>query len=334
MSTNIVSTTAIFGKTAAGSILNDGTNTLINPIGSGKVLRVGALLVANSTGTTNADVIVLLRRGGVVEASSIYFDASDNTNLNIANTLGALTFTGDFTLETWLYIESYPNNWGIALFDLRTSNNDYLWQIPGNTNRLRWTDSTGEYVSTVPFYLQRWTHLAICRSDNIVSFYVDGVKDIFSFARTGTITANSTIARIGRFYNSDQRLNGYINDLRVSDVARYTTGFTPHTSFLSPDANTKLLLSGNGTNDSQIITDSAPSPHAVTANGNVRIRTAYSAYLGQETRLAQRITVPASATLAVISKENPLYLEEGDRLVCFASTPGRLEYVCSYEEIV
>ena len=49
--------------------------------------------------------------------------------------------------------------------------------------------------------------------------------------------------------------------------------------------------------------------------------------------IASTISVPADSTLVVISKDNPIYLEEGDSLRCLASANGDLEAVCSYEEI-
>jgi hypothetical protein len=48
-------------------------------------------------------------------------------------------------------------------------------------------------------------------------------------------------------------------------------------------------------------------------------------------RIAQTISVPADATLDIISKS--LYLEEGDALRITASANSDLEAVCSYEEI-
>lgn len=47
--------------------------------------------------------------------------------------------------------------------------------------------------------------------------------------------------------------------------------------------------------------------------------------------IARTISVPADATLDVISK--PIYLEEGDSLRLTASAASDLEAVCSYEEI-
>jgi hypothetical protein len=49
--------------------------------------------------------------------------------------------------------------------------------------------------------------------------------------------------------------------------------------------------------------------------------------------IAKTVTVPADATLVVISKDTAIYLEEGDALRLLASAAGDLEAVCSYEEI-
>lgn len=50
-------------------------------------------------------------------------------------------------------------------------------------------------------------------------------------------------------------------------------------------------------------------------------------------RIASTVTVPADATLIVISKENSIYLEEGDAIRLTASANGDLQAICSYEEI-
>jgi hypothetical protein len=49
--------------------------------------------------------------------------------------------------------------------------------------------------------------------------------------------------------------------------------------------------------------------------------------------IASTITVPADATLVIISKDNTIYLEEDDALRSTASANGDLTIVCSYEEI-
>lgn len=49
--------------------------------------------------------------------------------------------------------------------------------------------------------------------------------------------------------------------------------------------------------------------------------------------LASTVTIPADATLVIISKDNPIYLEEDDSITLLASATGDLQAVCSYEEI-
>jgi hypothetical protein len=50
-------------------------------------------------------------------------------------------------------------------------------------------------------------------------------------------------------------------------------------------------------------------------------------------KLASTITIPADATLVVISKETSIYLEESDALRVQASANSDLQAVCSYEVI-
>ena len=52
-----------------------------------------------------------------------------------------------------------------------------------------------------------------------------------------------------------------------------------------------------------------------------------------EYKLANTISVPADATLVIISKDTFIYLEENDSIRLSASALSDLEAVCSYEEI-
>lgn len=102
----------------------------------------------------------------------------------------------------------------------------------------------------------------------------------------------------------------------------------------------KTAVQAVGTSASAIVTNSTGSGKVFkvnalyvanvdgTSNADVtvdlyRASTAYP--------IASTITVPADATLDIVSKA--IYLEEGDSLRCTASTAGDLVAVCSYEEI-
>jgi hypothetical protein len=49
--------------------------------------------------------------------------------------------------------------------------------------------------------------------------------------------------------------------------------------------------------------------------------------------LAKTIAVPADATQVLVTRDAPIYLEEGDSLRAKASAAGDLELVISYEDI-
>ena len=49
--------------------------------------------------------------------------------------------------------------------------------------------------------------------------------------------------------------------------------------------------------------------------------------------LAKTISVPANATLVVVSKDTHLYLEENDKIQVVSSFAGDPQAICSYEEI-
>lgn len=102
----------------------------------------------------------------------------------------------------------------------------------------------------------------------------------------------------------------------------------------------KTAVQAVGTSATAIVTNSAASGKVLKINAlyvsnvdgtnnadlNVDFYRSSTAY-----HLAKTVTVPADATLDVISK--PIYLEEGDSLRLTANAASDLEAVCSYEEI-
>ena len=102
----------------------------------------------------------------------------------------------------------------------------------------------------------------------------------------------------------------------------------------------KTAVQAIGTSATAIVTNSAASGKVLKVNAlyvsnvdgtndatvNVDLFRSSTAY-----HIAKTITVPADATLDVLSKA--LYLEEGDSIRLTASAASDLEAVCSYEEI-
>lgn len=102
----------------------------------------------------------------------------------------------------------------------------------------------------------------------------------------------------------------------------------------------KTALQAVGTSATAIVSNSAASGKVFKVNAlyvsNIDGTTAYEITVdlfrsSTAYRLGSTITVPADASLDVISKS--IYLEEGDSLRLTANTGSKLEAICSYEEI-
>lgn len=50
-------------------------------------------------------------------------------------------------------------------------------------------------------------------------------------------------------------------------------------------------------------------------------------------RVASTVSVPSDSSLIVISKDNPIYLNEGDSLRLTAGAASSAQAICSYEEL-
>lgn len=49
--------------------------------------------------------------------------------------------------------------------------------------------------------------------------------------------------------------------------------------------------------------------------------------------LAKGMTVPVGSSIAILAKENPIYLKEGDSIRLSATSASSAQGVCSYEDI-
>jgi hypothetical protein len=103
-----------------------------------------------------------------------------------------------------------------------------------------------------------WYHFAIVRNGTSLTLYKDGaVGQAKTIGSTETFGSSSIDLSIGCNTQGTFPLNGYIDELRISNTARYTTTFTPPTTAFVNDSNTLLLIHADGTNASTVFTDDA-----------------------------------------------------------------------------
>ena len=159
------------------------------------------------------------------------------------------SFTGDFTIELWAYKRNTNSP------QVLVSNWTYgFWLGYFGTNNFRvYVNSTSGYISaSYTPSTNTWVHYAVVRSGTTVTLYIDGTS-------YGTSTKSGTVNMTKKTtFGSDQNVkfwNGNLEEIRISDTARYTANFTPATSAFTNDSNTLLLLHCNGTNGSTSFPD-------------------------------------------------------------------------------
>jgi len=95
--------------------------------------------------------------------------------------------------------------------------------------------------------------LAFVKGSGTLRIYVNGTQ--VGSASNNISYSITTQLRIGAQSVSSLGMSGYIDDLRASDIARYTDNFTAPTEPFVNDRNTLLLLHMDGTNNSTVFID-------------------------------------------------------------------------------
>ena len=91
-------------------------------------------------------------------------------------------------------------------------------------------------MSSATTITNTWNHLAVVRNSGTLEFFVNGVSQGTVSNSTNMNSSQPIAIGSGRYTTSNSTpthaVKGYIQDFRVSSIARYTSTFTPPTSEL------------------------------------------------------------------------------------------------------
>jgi hypothetical protein len=199
------------------------------------------------TVTANGNAQISTAQSKFGGASALFDGTGDflNAGINQDFNFG----TGSFTVELWVYINSFNAGGACGLITswIGTGSNLGFYLGLFNTNKLAfgWT-TDGANVATISdsatFTTSQWVHCALVKNGNALGLYKNGTS-----VATGTVAGTGSIfwSSTAPFYVGSNRdpsageaesLNGYIDDLRIAKgVARYTANFTPPAAAF-PDA--------------------------------------------------------------------------------------------------
>jgi len=136
---------------------------------------------------------------------------------------------GDFTIECFARFATDPNNNGQGLFKLsngylNTTTRGPAVYVQGESSG-RWAiySGTTQYLASITPAINTWYHVAYVRSSGVTKLYIDGTERI---SVSDTTDYTDTYFAIGGYYSVNYLLNGFIDEFRISHMARYTSNFT------------------------------------------------------------------------------------------------------------
>jgi hypothetical protein len=167
------------------------------------------------------------------------------------------------TIEAWVR-PAVNNANGVLVVQ---ADDNVGWSLELNNGRLTLWLSTNQGWPSVQHntVLQagQWYHVAATYNSGVAQTFVNGVAS--ATANVGTLTQGPSLNLGGLAGYSF--FNGALDEIRISNVVRYTANFTVPTAPFSPDANTRGLWrfdEGSG----QTAADSSASGNTATLGAN------------------------------------------------------------------
>jgi hypothetical protein len=187
----------------------DGTNGSTTFVDSGP----NALTVTATSATISTTQSKYGGASGSFNGSTGYLSLTGNSSFQFG--------TGDFTIETWVYIAANPSSQQTFL-DTRGAATATPFTFGLYQSKLAFYDGTMRQ-SSVTITSGQWYHFAASRSSGTLRLFIDGIS-YYSASSTTNFTTGANSIYIGRGFDAAAYYtNGYIDDLRITKYARTIT---------------------------------------------------------------------------------------------------------------
>lgn len=160
---------------------------------------------------------------------------------------------GDFTIEMFIRVDDATIQDNV-LFAINTDASNFMQFRLANQKGLAFeanisgsattVEGANTLIETQQFAKRRWAHVAVTRDLTEEKMYLhyngNTISDSSFAVENLTFIANTEIGTT---------FKGYIDEVRVSNIPRYSANFTPPTKRFRPDDDTVMLIHFDGSND-------------------------------------------------------------------------------------
>jgi hypothetical protein len=163
--------------------------------------------------------------------------------------------TGDWTIEFWYYTTAPATNQG--LIGMRpASTNGFYPAIAQNASKLIFYTNNGTRITaTANTVANTWTSVAFVKNTGNTKLYINGNQSGATYVDTNTYLANRCVVGCDDFTLGGNPIRGYMDELRISNTARYTGNYTVASSPFTDDTTTLLLCHFDGPDGSRVFVD-------------------------------------------------------------------------------
>lgn len=269
-------------------------------------------MLLHGDGTNGAQNNTFVSTPITAPASGYFAGLFDGTGdyLTVA-AASAIDLTGtDFTIEAWVYPGTQTNSvdsvFGYGFFTTMLYRNGSTWSWEVGNGSSNFFTLTGTCTQNT------WQHVALTRSGNTYTMWVNGVSASTTTNANSPATASRTLAiGVNNSASTTQCFTGYISNFRiVKGTAVYTANFTPPTAPLTAISGTSLLtcMSGFGATFS----DLSSNNFTITRFGNA-------------TMTGVATTPPGAAPFSASLPGSPSYVTVGGGMPSGAGTAFTME---------
>ena len=237
-----------------------------------------------------------IKRGTTPPTQCMSF-ASASSQYAYKTSPSGLTFTGNFTWETWVLLNSYPSGFAMLACELDAppNNGTYLninssGQIGGGYIGGGGTNTTTYTNQSIP--LGQWVHVAmsVTVASKTFAIYINGVAVSMQSTSGTSTTVSQTGVELGIggwAATSSQYFDGYISEVRLWSTAQSQANIqaNKNINLVGNETNLVGLWQGNGA-----WTDGTSNANTLTPSGGASDTQAANPYNATEYGVVTKVT--------------------------------------------